>query len=224
MKTETLRNHLINELTKHEYEKIIYDNKNNYIIAHGEIPVCLIAHIDTVFNNPPINIFYDKKEGVLWSPEGLGGDDRAGIYAILSILNEGLKPHIIFTNFEEEGGVGSFELTKDFPQSPFEECKALIQLDRHGFDDAVFYSCANKEFIDLITAYCFNEQEGLFSDISIIAPAWKIAGVNLSVGFFNEHHKHEFCQDLIIFSLLPYTHDSTSNCYLLLLITFHTLS
>lgn len=36
MKPEILKNYLINELTKYGYKKIIYDNKNNYIIAHGE--------------------------------------------------------------------------------------------------------------------------------------------------------------------------------------------
>ena len=33
----------------------------------------------------------------------------------------------------------------------------------------------------------FNEEYGSFSDISELCPTWKIAGVNLSIGYENEH-------------------------------------
>ena len=49
-----------------------------FIAAEGNIPIVLVAHMDTVFNHPPKDFYFDEKRGALWSPEGLGADDRAG--------------------------------------------------------------------------------------------------------------------------------------------------
>ena len=83
-----------------------YDNvtaTEDYLIAEGDIPIALIAHLDTGVTDPPDNIYYDPRKGVIWSPEGLGADDRAGIFSILKIVKAGYKPHIIFTTEEERG-------------------------------------------------------------------------------------------------------------------------
>lgn len=39
----------------------------------------------------------------------------------------------------------------------------------------------------MINSYGFNTELGTFSDISIIAPAWGIAAVNLSIGYYDGH-------------------------------------
>ena len=72
------------DLIKKHYKR--YTITDQYIIAEGDIPVCLIAHMDTVFKTPPVDFFYDQEQQVLWSPDGLGTDDRAGIYAIAEIV------------------------------------------------------------------------------------------------------------------------------------------
>ena len=64
--------------------------RKEYIYAVGDIPVALVAHMDTVFKTQPQNIFYDKDKCVMWSPEGLGAEDRAGVFAIIKILQAGL--------------------------------------------------------------------------------------------------------------------------------------
>jgi hypothetical protein len=63
----------------------------------------------------------------------------------------------------------------------------LIQLDRANENDCVLFQCENRKFEDYISSFGFKYAQGTFSDISIIAPAWKIAAVNLSVGYENEH-------------------------------------
>lgn len=163
------------------------------IIAEGDIPVCLVAHLDTVFKTTPTTFFYDAEKATLWSPDGLGADDRAGVYAILEIvLRHKLKPHIIFTTGEEKGGVGAKQLVKDFPEMPFRELNFLIELDRQGHLECVFYDCANNAFSRFIKNYGFHTDIGTFTDISVIAPAWKVAAVNLSVGYCYEHSFSEF--------------------------------
>lgn len=41
---------------------------NDYLFAKGNIPVMLVAHLDTVHNPKPKEIFYDKEQEVMWSP------------------------------------------------------------------------------------------------------------------------------------------------------------
>ena len=172
---------------KKYYKKII--RKEKYLYAIGDIPIALIAHADTVFSKPPDEIFYDMNKNVIWGgANGLGADDRAGIFAILKIIQEckNGKPHIIITTEEELGCIGAKELICDNPKN-FAPMKYIIQLDRRGKNDCVFYQCGNSQFIEYISAFGFIKRYGSFSDISVICPSWDIAGVNLSIGYEDEH-------------------------------------
>lgn len=163
----------------------------DYIYVTGDIPITLIAHLDTVHPVPPKNIYHDVKKQILWSPEGLGADDRAGVFSIINIVNDGYRPSIIFTTKEETGGHGAFALTKDYP-NPLVPTNFLVELDRQGTDDAVYYDCGNREFERFISSFGFVTDIGSFSDIAIIGFEWDIAAVNLSIGYFNEHTKAEY--------------------------------
>ena len=68
----------------------------------------------------------------------------------------------------------------------------LIELDRQGLDDAVYYDCGNKEFQDHINSFGFKTAYGSFSDISFIAPKLDLGAVNLSVAYFGQHTVNEF--------------------------------
>lgn len=180
---------------KSQYTTVI--TKKDYTVAIGDIPIALVAHMDTVFSHPASEVFYDQRKGVLWSPDGLGADDRAGIFAILQIVKSGLRPSIILTTDEERGGLGAQELAKQ--KCPIPNLKYMIQLDRHGTNDCVFYDCFCPEFTAYIESFGFTERIGSFSDISFLMPAWDICGVNLSVGYENEH---SLCEVLYINALL----------------------
>ena len=145
--------------------------------------------MDTVFPKPPEDIFYDRVKNVMLSPTGLGADDRAGVFSIIQIIRRGLRPHIIFTVDEESGCLGATALSK-LP-CPFKDLRYLIQLDRRNACDCVFYDCDNPAFVEYVEGFGFIENWGTFSDISMLCPAWKIAGVNLSVGYYNEHSTGE---------------------------------
>ena len=173
---------MVSFLTK-KYDNVIVNDK--YICAEGDIPIALVAHMDTVFKVPAYEVFYDPRQNVLWSPQGLGADDRAGVFAIIQIIRTGLRPHIIFTTDEEMGCLGADALAKN--SCPFKELKYIIQLDRQGAIDCVFYDCYDPNFIDYVESFGFAEAWGTFSDISTLCPAWHICGVNLSIGYYNEH-------------------------------------
>lgn len=158
----------------------------DYIYAVGDLPVALVAHLDTVHKDPPQNIYHDQSKGVIWCPEGLGADDRAGVYSIINILEAGYRPSVIFTTGEEIGGLGAKALVDDF-KKPLSSLLFMIELDRQGKNDAVYYDCGNEEFEEFISRYGFITDWGTFSDIAVIGPVWDVAAVNLSIGYFDEH-------------------------------------
>lgn len=153
----------------------------------GSVPVLLVAHLDTVHQKPVEIICYSQDGGILMSPQGIGGDDRAGVYMIMEIIKEN-PCHVLFCEDEECGGIGAgkFVASKHKPDVNY-----IIELDRRGHNDAVFYGCCNEDFTTFICSYGFEEQYGSFSDISIIAPQLGIAAVNISAGYYNEHRIHE---------------------------------
>lgn len=168
---------------KKYYKQVIATN--DFVLAFGDIPIALCAHLDTVFSKPPTEIFYDRQENVIWSPQGAGHDDRAGVFMIMQIIQNGLRPNVIFTTDEEIGCNGASILTGY--KNPFKDLKYIIQLDRRGVDDCVFYYGDNKDFIKYVESFGFREAKGSFTDIVVLCPEWEVCGVNLSVGYRNEH-------------------------------------
>lgn len=179
---------VMSKYLKDKYDQVI--ETPEYIMAIGNIPVALVAHMDTVFKQPPNEIFYDRQKNVIWSPEGLGADDRAGIYAIIKILQAGYRPHIILTTDEECGAFGASAIVAEHEEFPA-DLKYLIELDRRGTNDCVFYDCENTEFANYVESFGFCTRYGSFTDISILCPYWGIAGVNLSIGYEDEHSEAE---------------------------------
>lgn len=187
MTQEDLRKSLANILKKH-YSNVIATKE--YIMAEGTIPIALVAHLDTVFAYGKRQIYYDREQQVIWSPSGLGADDRAGVFAILRIIQDGYRPTIIFITDEELGCIGADRLALNYPEPPW-PINYIIELDRQGANDCVFYNCRNDEFETYIQEFGFVSDFGSFSDISVICPNWGIAGVNLSIGYINEHTLQE---------------------------------
>jgi hypothetical protein len=188
MSEKTLLNVLDATLRKY-YDKVI--TTEHYIIAEGDIPVGLVAHLDTVYKYPARNIYHDPIKKVIWSPEGLGADDRAGVLGILHLITDknNYRPWIFFTTQEESGGLGASIMAEELETIP--NIKFLIELDRCGEDDCVFYECNNTKFHEYIESFGFKKRRGSFSDISFIMGEWGICGVNLSIGYENEHSYSE---------------------------------
>ena len=174
-------------LEENGYKDII--STNNYTYAKGEIPILLVAHCDTVHKVKPDIILFDKNEEMMWSPQGIGGDDRCGVIAIFDIIKN-QKPHVLFTQDEEIGGLGA----KAFcDEQELNGIKFAIEIDRRGFNQAVFYDCANKELQSYICdKYEFELGIGSFTDVCYIGERFDIGIVNLSAGYYNEHQLIEF--------------------------------
>lgn len=184
---------VLKQMLSKYYPEVIDEDGFLYVRSQG-VDVMLIAHMDTVHKEKCKKIVEIKKDGqkILWSPQGIGGDDRCGIFMITELLKTtSFRPAIVFCEDEEIGcvGAGKFAkwLNKNADTSEL-NIKYLIELDRRNGNDAVFYYCGNKEFKEYITsATGYVEAIGSYSDICEISPVLDVASVNLSCGYYKEH-------------------------------------
>ncbi len=184
------------QLYGHYHDKAIAC-EGKFLLIRGTAPMLLVAHLDTVHHKRVKTICKSDDGNIIMSPEGIGGDDRCGVYALVKVyaLAE-KKPWLLFTCDEETGAEGAKAFIKAYQENKFpkmiDEIKCILELDRKGENDAVYYNCINDEFETYISSKGFKTDIGSFSDISLIAPEMGVAAVNLSVGYYNAHSQHEY--------------------------------
>lgn len=167
---------------------------DGFVYAAGTFPVLLVAHLDTVHDLLPTTVYYDAVKEAFYCDEGIGGDDRCGVYMIFEVLKR-FNCSVLFCEDEEIGMVGATKFTQTDLAKKLAEDSAfnyIIEFDRKGSNDAVFYDCDNDEFEKFITKEFYKSSWGSFSDISVLAPFLKCAAVNLSCGYYNAHTKKEY--------------------------------
>jgi len=187
MSQKQLKSHVAKELVK-THEKVYVGD--GYVYAQGSFPVLLVAHLDTVHDKLPSVILYDAHKDRYSSPNGIGGDDRCGVYMIFEVIKK-FNCSVLFCEDEETGGIGAKKFIKTDLAKEL-EFNYAIEFDRKGNKDAVFYDCDNEEFEEFITKEFYDTAFGSFSDISTLAPFLKCAAVNLSCGYYNAHTKGEY--------------------------------
>ena len=107
---------------------------------------------------------------------------------ILQILRT-TNCHVLLCEDEEVGCIGAKKFTSG---SLRPQVNYIVELDRRGSNDAVFYHCDNPEFEDFVTSFGFETAGGSCSDISYIAPYLETAAVNISCGYYCEHQRYEY--------------------------------
>jgi hypothetical protein len=170
-----------------------------YMKGARENKVLLVAHADTFWDGQceEKHEVVHENDGVLRSSNrncGLGADDRAGC-AILWLLKDS-GHSLLVTSGEEQGCQGSEWLmnspeNRDIAEEINRDHQFIVQFDRRNGSD---YKCYNvgtakfRNYVQKITGY--SEPDRLSStDIRILCR--DIAGVNLSIGYHNEHTPDE---------------------------------
>ena len=161
--------------------------------------VLLVAHADTYWDEHYGENEKEPQEliqlnGIIRNKNGgLGADDRAGC-AIMWLLKE-MGHSILLTNGEEHGRVGSHWLMKknrDIADEINLKHQFAVQLDRRNGKDFKCYSVGTdpfRDYVGQITGYSEPDRSA-FTDI--VALCRDICGVNLSIGYHNEHSKDEY--------------------------------
>lgn len=165
-----------------------------YVPGSRKDRVLLVSHVDTVFDDRSVPVMPVYNNGTISSglkTMGIGADDRAGC-AILWRLR-GLGHSLLLTNSEEKGCQGSRAIVKDNPKL-FDELNAhqfAIEFDRRGDSDLVFYSVGSPEFVKWCEGNFdgYTHAFGSFTDIGVLCD--KMCGVNISVGYYDEHGSSE---------------------------------
>ena len=191
---------LFNTLRRKHAKKAIVE-EDYFILVPGDAPVLLVSHLDTVHNKPVKTICRSDNGNILMSPEGIGGDDRCGVFALEKVYQlSKIKPWLLYTCDEEIGGHGAEMFSEMYKENflpedisrKISELKLIVEIDRKGHNDAVYYDCDCPELEKYISSKGYKTQYGTFSDISIIAPSLNIAAVNLSSGYHDAHTRHEY--------------------------------
>jgi len=154
----------------------------------------LCAHTDTVFEKKPTTLSLQIKHGVISNKnkEGIGGDDRAGCYFLSQVMKTNPKDFIFcFFDEEETGckGARAFQ-SKGIKQY----VKLWVGFDRKSNGDIATYRVDNKELTKAMNADYFpgyKKAWGSSTDVAVLARETKIACINFSIGFLNEHTSTE---------------------------------
>lgn len=190
------------------------DKIGNLYLTKGECNYypCLTAHLDCIqprqtnyisndsYSKLPI---YKNKSFIRCLDDiGVGGDNKVGIVAALSIIQKFDNIKIAFFVDEESGMKGSQKLYKPF----FDDVGYVISFDANG-ENIVSYECHDKKlfskkFYNIIKDILFENGYNIIktapSDIANIVRKVKIQGIMLSGGFLHEHKSDEYINLLVL--------------------------
>jgi hypothetical protein len=167
----------------------IHKHKDNYVYVDRGAPITLVAHVDTLprkkdfeLDTTHHNIITAKGGGIL------GADDRAGCFALFTLANN--HCNLLFTNYEETGGIGAQAAAEDLEQHMLDNgVRLLVEFDRKGCNEYVTYSYnLPHEIASYVESFGYIEQTGSYSDV---AEFYSIPAVNVSCGYYHQHTDKE---------------------------------
>ena len=162
---------------------------------------CIVSHIDQVQRihskdfkaivTGDIIFGYSARNHQI---EGIGGDDKNGIFIALQALKKYTYLKAVFFREEETGCNGSSHAEMSF----FDDCRFVIQCDRRGNSDLITtISCTDlctEQFIRDIdpVKWGYKEERGAMTDVEILKErGLSVSAVNMSCGYYNPHTDEE---------------------------------
>jgi hypothetical protein len=130
------------------------------------------------------------------SYQGLGADDKNGLWVCLKCLEKYDAIKVVFFVDEERGCVGSQKAVMSF----FDDCRFVLQIDRKNGGDFIsniggWTPLCSKEFIEAVQPekFGYKEESGLMTDVECLKEnGLKVSAANISCGYYNPHTDTEF--------------------------------
>lgn len=193
------------------------DGSGNIYITRGvsETYPCIVAHLDQVQKKHSKDFVAFETDDIIfgYSPskrriEGLGADDKNGIWIALKSLQKNAAIKIVLFVGEEVGCVGSRTADLNF----FCDCRFVVEPDRRGKSDIItsisFGSLCSEKFLadTECEKYGYEPTDGLMTDIEALRDrGLELSCINLSCGYYDPHSDNEFtvkadllnCLDLV---------------------------
>lgn len=193
----------------------IYATKKTSEVSEDFYYPCVIAHTDTVHNIDTINVREENlrnAQGQLklslksynneGAPTGIGGDDKCGVFACLTLLKELPYVKAAFFVSEETGCHGSRKADPEFfsnvgygiqfdaPENWMitEQCFGNVLFDR----DSDFFEKCDK----VLTEGMINEDMRYmvhpYTDVYALSDKFDFSCINFSIGYYDYHTPQEY--------------------------------
>ena len=221
--TKTYREGLMVEfitslLTSKNIEHYVDDHLNVYATKQNDPTIeyfpCVVSHTDTVHNLDSINVREEELPNTQkelkpalkayndhGQPTGIGGDDKAGVFACLTLLDELPNLKAAFFVSEETGCHGSGKADPEF----FKNVGYVIEFDapenwmvteycfgQQLFDrESEFFEIADK----ILTEGMKGNQEYMvhpYTDVYALRGLFDFQCINFSIGYYNYHTPYEY--------------------------------
>jgi hypothetical protein len=195
MRTAQIFERFLSIANSHRIARGADDTRFLYIQGARADRVLLLAHADTVWDahaQYPAPVAYENGVYTSQHPElGIGADDHAGCALVWALRDLGHS--MLILSGEEKGCLASRWLATENPDV-FAELNAhqfMVQFDRQQATQFKCYEVGTDEFRAYVhTQTGYTEPDRLRgTDIKILAQ--QICGVNLSVGYYDEHTPNE---------------------------------
>lgn len=209
-------------LTKHSIDHWVDEYGNVYATKQEttELPEdfyfpCVIAHTDTVHTIDTINIreeLLKNAQGDIklsykayndnGKPTGIGGDDKCGVFACLTLLQELPNVKAAFFVSEETGCHGSMKADEEFfsnvgygiqfdaPENWMvtERCYGQVLFDR----DSEFFEKCDKVITENMDKDFREYMVHPYTDVYALRNKFDFSCINFSIGYYNYHTANEY--------------------------------
>ena len=213
---------LVNWLTENSIPHFVDEYYNVYATKQelSELPEdfyfpCVISHTDTVHNIDTINIREEmlmnaqgekklsyKAYNDQGNPTGIGGDDKCGVFACLTLLQELPNVKAAFFVSEETGCHGSMKADKKFfsnvgygiqfdaPENWMvtERCYGQVLFDR----DSEFFEMCDKVITENMDENFREYMVHPYTDVYALRNKFDFSCINFSIGYYNYHTSNEY--------------------------------
>jgi len=204
--------------------KIVCDKPGNLYIIKGksETYPCIVAHMDQVQERHSKDFMAYEAEDIIigFSPkhrmqQGLGADDKVGIWIGLKCLQKFDAIKLAFFVGEEIGCKGSNEADMAF----FEDCRFVIEPDRREANDLITVIgwtplCSDDFLKDIgFKKFGYKETDGMMTDIEALKDnGLAISCINLSCGYYKPHTDQEFVYKPALSNCLAFIEHIIKTC------------
>jgi putative aminopeptidase FrvX len=213
---------LVNWLKENNIEYFVDEYKNVYATKQESVLIppdfyfpCVIAHTDTVHDIDTINIREEQlpnTQGELklsykayndsGLPTGIGGDDKCGVFACLTLLKELPYLKAAFFVSEETGCHGSKKAREEFfdnvgygiqfdaPENWMitEKCFGQVLFDR----DSEFFEKVDQVLTEGMVNEDMQYMIHPYTDVYALRTKFNFSCINFSIGYYNYHTKNEY--------------------------------
>ena len=204
--------------------KIECDKPGNLYITKGKSTTypCNVAHMDQVQERHSKDFIAYEAEDIIigFSPkhkeqQGLGADDKCGIWISLKCLQKFEALKLAFFVGEEVGCKGSGLANMAF----FDDCRFVIEPDRKGSEDLITQIgwtplCSDDFLKDIgFKKFGYKEAEGMMTDIEALKDnGLMLSCINLSCGYYKPHSNEEFVYKPALLNCLAFVDHIIKTC------------